>query len=206
MEPLGDVEHRQTAFHVAAYEVVHDRACPVQRFNVRLAGKEYNDWRDEEPGKILHEIRHGEIAELGILPFQPYYGTHDATSLFLVQLAHVYEWTADRDLLVRYLPAAEAAMAWIDRYGDRDGDGFQEYATRSSKGFYNQGWKDAHDAIPDEHGARAGLPLALCELQGYAYDAKLRLAQIYEVLDREEEAARLRTEAYRLFERFNDAF
>ena len=77
--------------------------------------------RDMEPGKILHEIRHGEIAELGILPFQPYYGTHDATSLFLVQLAHVYEWTADRDLLVRYLPAAEAAMAWIDQYGDRDG-------------------------------------------------------------------------------------
>src|SRR5207244_1935941 len=98
--------------------------------------------------------------------------------LFVILLAHVYEWTADRDLLVRYLPAAEAAMAWVDRYGDRDGDGFQEYATRSSKGFYNQRWKDAHDAIPDEHGARAGLPLALCELQGYAYDAKLPLARV----------------------------
>ena len=97
-------------------------------------------------------------------------------------------------------------MTWIDRYGDRDSDGFQEYATRSSKGFYNQGWKDAHDAIPDEHGNRAGLPLALCELQGYAYDAKLRLGQIYEALGREEDAARLRAEAYRLFERFNDAF
>ena len=162
--------------------------------------------RDMEPGKILHEIRYGEIAELGILPFQPYYGTHDATSLFIILLAHVYEWTADRDLLVRYLPAAEAAMAWIDRYGDRDGDGFQEYATRSTKGFYNQGWKDAHDAIPDEHGARAGLPLALCELQGYAYDAKLRLGQMYEALGREEDAARLRGEAYRLFEHFNEAF
>jgi glycogen debranching enzyme len=162
--------------------------------------------RDMEPGKILHEIRYGEIAELGILPFQPYYGTHDATSLFVIELAHVYEWTADRDLLIRYLPAAEAAMAWIDRYGDRDGDGFQEYATRSSKGFYNQSWKDAHDAIPDEHGAQAPLPLALCELQGYAYDAKLRLAQIYEALGREEDATRLRTEAYQLFERFNDAF
>ena len=104
--------------------------------------------RDMEPGKIPHEIRHGELAQLGILPYQPYYGTHDATSLFVIVLSYLYHWLNDPTVLRRYLPNAEAAMAWIDRFGDRDGDGFQEYATRSSHGMYNQGWKDAGDAIP----------------------------------------------------------
>jgi glycogen debranching enzyme len=159
-----------------------------------------------EPGKIPHEIRHGELAELGILPYTPYYGTHDATSLFVIVLSYLYQWLGNRALLERYLPNAEAAMAWIDRFGDRDRDGFQEYATRSSHGYYNQGWKDAGDAIPGEDGTLARLPIALCELQGYVYDAKLRLAEIYELLDRPRDAARLQTQARRLYERFNDAF
>lgn len=162
--------------------------------------------RDMEPGKIPHEIRNGELAALGILPYQPYYGTHDATSLFVIVLSQLYEWQADPALLRRYLPNAERAMRWIDHRGDQDGDGFQEYRTRSPRGYYNQGWKDAGDAIPAADGSLAPLPLALCELQGYAYDAKLRLAAIYETLDRPADAERLRGEAEALFERFNNAF
>ena len=162
--------------------------------------------RDMEPGKIPHEIRHGELAQLGILPFQPYYGTHDATSLFVIVLSYLYHWTGDVGVLRRYLRHAEAAMAWIDRYGDRDRDGLQEYATRSSHGFYNQGWKDAGDAIPEADGTKATLPIATCELQGYVYDAKLRMAEIYDVLGRPADARRLRREARRLYDRVNDAF
>ena len=162
--------------------------------------------RDMEPGKIPHEIRHGELAELGILPFQPYYGTHDATSLFLIVLSYLYQWIGNRGLLERYLPNAEAALAWIDGEGDRDRDGFQEYGTRSSHGHFNQGWKDAGDAIPEADGSLAPLPLALCELQGYVYDAKVRMADVYTALDRPRDATRLRAEADRLYERFNETF
>ncbi len=171
-----------------------------------LQATESDPERDMEPGKIPHEIRHGELAKLGILPFQPYYGTHDATSLFVIVLSYLHQWVGRRSLLERYLPNAEAALGWIDTDGDRDGDGFQEYATRSSHGYYNQGWKDAGDAIPEADGSLAPLPLALCELQGYAYDAKVRMAAIYAALDRPDDEARLRREAATLFERFNETF
>jgi len=162
--------------------------------------------RDMEPGKIPHEIRHGELAQLRILPFQPYYGTHDATSLFLIVVSYLYQWLGDVEILNRYLPNAEAAMAWVDKYGDRDGDGFQEYATRSRHGYYNQGWKDAGDAIPHADGSLAPLSLALCELQGYVYDAKVRMADIYEILGEGRKSARMRASANRLYEQFNEAF
>jgi len=162
--------------------------------------------RDMEPGKIPHEIRHGELAQLRILPFQPYYGTHDATSLFVIVISYLYQWLGDVAVLERYLPNAEAAMRWIDQSGDRDRDGFQEYKTRSTHGYYNQGWKDAGDAIPHADGSLAPLPLALCELQGYVYDAKQRMADIYEILGRGRKSARLRAEARELYDRFNDAF
>ena len=157
-----------------------------------------------EPGKIPHEIRHGELAQLRILPFQPYYGTHDATSLFVIVISYLYQWLGDVAVLERYLPNAEAALRWIDQSGDRDGDGFQEYKTRSTHGYYNQGWKDAGDAIPHADGSLAPLPLALCELQGYVYDAKQRMADIYEILGRTRKSARLRAEARELYDRFND--
>ena len=162
--------------------------------------------RDMEPGKIPHEIRHGEIAQLKILPFQPYYGTHDATSLFVIVVSYLHQWTGKLDVLDRYLGNVEAAMRWIDESGDRDRDGFQEYKTRSDHGFFNQGWKDSGDGIPNGDGSMPTLPIALCELQGYAYDAKLRLANIYELLDRSRDAARLRREAIDLFDRFNETF
>ena len=171
-----------------------------------LQATEDDPERDMEPGKIPHEIRHGELAQLGILPFTPYYGTHDATSLFIIVLSYLYQWLGDKKLLDRYLPNAEAALRWIDRYGDRDRDGFQEYKTRSSHGYYNQGWKDAGDAVIHADGRLAPLPIAICELQGYAYDAKRRMAEIYALLGRAEDAERLRLEAIELYERFNDTF
>jgi glycogen debranching enzyme len=160
--------------------------------------------RDMEPGKIPHEIRHGELAQLGILPYQPYYGTADATSLFVIVLSYLYQWAGDVELIRRFLPNAEAAMAWLDKFGDRDRDGLQEYATRSSHGYYNQGWKDAGDAIQHADGSLAPLPIALIELQGYAYDARLRMAAMLDRLDRPEDAERQRRQARRLYELVND--
>ena len=162
--------------------------------------------QDKEPGKIPHELRFGELAELGLLPFAPYYGTHDATPLFIVVLSYAYEWSADKRLLRRYRRAAEAALRWILESGDRDGDGFQEYATRSSRGLFNQGWKDSGAGIQHEDGTIPGLPIALCEFQGYVYDALLRMAAIRDVFGDLEGAADLRRRAGRLYDRFNDAF
>jgi glycogen debranching enzyme len=110
------------------------------------------------------------------------------------------------ELLRRYLSSAEAAMAWIDRYGDRDSDGFQEYKTRSSHGYYNQGWKDAGDAIREADGSISPLPIGTCELQAYVFDAKNRMADVYDVLDRPKDARRLRRQAQRLYERVNEQF
>jgi glycogen debranching enzyme len=162
--------------------------------------------RDMEPGKIPHEIRHGELAQLGILPYTPYYGTHDATSLFVIVLSLLHDWLGDMAVVERYLPAAEAAMRWVDTFGDRDRDGFQEYATRSTRGYRNQGWKDAGDAIPEADGSLASLPIALVELQGYVYDAKVRLARLYDLLGRGREARRLRGQADALYDRVNESF
>lgn len=171
-----------------------------------LQATEDDPERDMEPGKIPHEVRHGELAQLGILPYAPYYGSHDATTLYVIVASELYRWLGDLDLVRTYLPNVEAAMRWVDRWGDGDGDGIQEYRTRSSHGYYNQSWKDAGDAFPAADGTLAPLPLAPCELQGYAYDAKLRLAELYDHLGRTADARRLRREAAELFERFNDLF
>ncbi|HEY8871083.1 MAG TPA: glycogen debranching N-terminal domain-containing protein [Candidatus Limnocylindrales bacterium] len=165
-----------------------------------------NAEQDKEPGKVPHELRFGELAELGLLPFAPYYGTHDATALFIVVLSYAFEWSADRRLLRRYRAAAEAALCWVLEYGDRDGDGFQEYASRSTHGLFNQGWKDSGVAIQHQDGSIPSLPIALCELQGYAFDALLRMAGIREVFGDAEGAMDLRVRARRLYDRFNDAF
>ncbi|MBA3796240.1 MAG: amylo-alpha-1,6-glucosidase [Chloroflexi bacterium] len=178
-------------------------AGALQRLAALQATKDDPE-RDMEPGKIPHEIRRGELTRLGLLPFAPYYGTHDATSLFIVLLSYLYQWTGDRSIVERYLANAEAASTWIDTSGDRDGDGLLEYATRSSRGYYNQGWKDAGDAIPAADGTLAPLPIALVEIQGYAYDAKRRLADLYEILGRDADAARMRHAARVLYDQVND--
>src|SRR5919204_209409 len=172
----------------------------------RVQATDDNAEQDKEPGKIPHELRYGEIASLGLLPFAPYFGTADATLLFLIVLSYAYQWSGDENILKRYRPNAEAALNWMLKYGDRDGDGFQEYKTRSPRGFYTQGWKDSHDSIRHEDGSIAPLPHALCELQGYAFDATLRMSECYQIWGEPERAAELRDRATRLYEEFNERF
>jgi glycogen debranching enzyme len=172
----------------------------------RLQAKVRDDYRDAEPGKILHELRCGELAHFKVIPHTPYYGTADATPLYLVALHAAWRATGDRVLIERHLPAAEACLTWIDQYGDRDGDGFQEYQTRSPAGYENMAWKDSGDAVVYPDGTLVRGPKALCELQGYVYDAWLRMAEIYDELDNNRRANALRTKAAALFKKFNEAF
>lgn len=165
-----------------------------------------DDSRDMQPGKIPHELRRGEMAALGLNPFRPYYGTADATPLYLILLHHAWQFTGDRALIERHLATAERCLAWIDAYGDLDGDGFQEYQRRAPDGAENQGWKDAGNAILDERGDDVPAPKALCELQGYVYDAWRRMAQLYDALDRADQARALREKASVLRRHFNAAF
>jgi len=171
-----------------------------------MQARERDDYRDAEPGKIMHELRLGELAKLKLVPHTPYYGAADATPLYLIALHSAWCCSGDPELLRRHLPTAERCLEWIDRYGDRDGDGFQEYATRSSAGLQNQSWKDSGDALVYPDGRLVKGPKALCELQGYVYDAWLRTAGVYEVLGDATRAAQLRSKAAGLFERFNEAF
>jgi glycogen debranching enzyme len=175
-------------------------------FLAKHQGTEVDDWRDEQPGKILHEIRRGELAGAGIIPHTRYYGSVDATPLFLILYAQHLRWTGDVAFAEELLPAAEAALRWIDEYGDEDGDGFVEYLCRSAGGMRNQGWKDSHDAIVHADGRLAEPPIALAEVQGYVYMAKERMADVYVALGREHEADRLIAEAEDLRRRFNEAF
>jgi len=165
-----------------------------------------DDWRDAEPGKIPHEIRFGELAHFHKIPHTPYYGTADATPLYLITLHETYLWTGNAGLLDRYREVAERCLEWIDRYGDLDGDGFQEYQTRSSLGYHNMAWKDAGNAVVWPDGAQVALPIGACELQGYVYDAKRRMAEVYTVLGEDARAAQLRAEAETLKQRFNEVF
>ncbi len=181
-------------------------ACGALEVLARHQADGLDDVRDMQPGKIPHELRHGELAELGLVPYRPYYGTADATPLYLVLLHQAWRTTGDRGLLERHLGTAERCLAWIDTYGDEDGDGFQEYRRRTPGGAENQSWKDAGNAILDENGDDVPAPKALCELQGYVYDAWRRTAAIYDALGRAAEAALLRDRAKTLFRRFNEAF
>jgi glycogen debranching enzyme len=172
----------------------------------QLQAKARDDYRDAEPGKILHELRYGELAHFKAIPHTPYYGTADATPLYLVALHAAWRATGDHALIERHLPAAEACLTWIDDHGDRDGDGLQEYQTRSTAGYENMSWKDSGDAVMYPDGTLVRGPKALCELQGYVYDAWLRMAEIYDELDNKRRANALRKKATDLFKKFNDAF
>jgi glycogen debranching enzyme len=167
---------------------------------------ERDDYRDAEPGKIMHEMRFGEFAHFKLIPHTPYCGTADATMLYLIVLHVAWRWTGDAALLERHLETAMCCLDWIDRYGDRDGDGFQEYASRLPEGYENQGWKDSGDAVLNSDGTPVKGPKALCELQGYVYDAWLRMAEIFDFLGNADRAQALRAKADSLLRRFNDAF
>jgi glycogen debranching enzyme len=173
-----------------------------------LQGDRYDDRHDLQPGKIEHEIRHGELAHLGLVPQTPYYGTHDATTLYVWAAAEAWRWTANRELLERMRPNVERALEWIDRDGDSDGDGLQEYETRAGDwGYYNQAWKDSGLAIVNADGSNAELPIATCELQGYVVAAKRSWADAVEqAFDDVAAASRLREQAERLAEAIEERF
>lgn len=169
-------------------------------------GERFDPQRDEEPGKILHEMRHGEMAAIGEVPFGRYYGSVDSTPLFLVLLSEYMERTADLELLRELWPAAVAAMEWIDGRGDADGDGYVEYARRTSRGLINQGWKDSHDAISHADGSLAEAPIALAEVQAYVYAARCGLARAARRLQRGVDASTWEAKAAELRDRFNRDF
>ncbi len=169
-----------------------------------LQGRIEDDFRDEDPGKILHEIRSGELTVTGEKPYSPYYGSADATALYLRLMSSYWNWTRDDDFVRARWPNVLAALGWIDGYGDRDGDGYLEYQTRSSQGLGNQCWKDSWDGIQFADGRIPFLPIATAEIQGYVYDAKLRVAEMAEQVIKDPSlGARLREQAGRLFDRFN---
>ena len=162
--------------------------------------------RDAEPGKIPHELRVGEWAHFGLIPHRPYYGTADATPLYLLLLGEHFRWAGDAGALQPFRQAAERALEWIDRYGDRDGDGFQEYAARTPQGYRNQAWRDAHDGVLDEKGGFPDLPIGTSEMQAYVYGAKLGVAPLFEAWGAGAVGTRLRREAAELRRRFIDKF
>ena len=170
-------------------------------------GKEVNDFKDEQPGKMPHERRFGELTALGLKPHSPYYGTCDATPLWLVLLSEYWRFTHDDACVHELKDAALGAIRWIDEYGDMDSDGYVEYKTRSTQGLDNQGWKDSGDGITFADGRIAEAPIALAEIQGYVFDAKRRVAELAEIVWKDAELARrLRDDAAALAERFERDF
>jgi glycogen debranching enzyme len=178
----------------------------VLKYLAHTQAKDIDDFKDAEPGKILHEKRGGEMAELGEIPFKLYYGTIDATPLFIALAGAYYERTGDLEFIREIWPNIDLALQWIDKFGDINGDGFVEYATRSSKGLVNQGWKDSHDSIFYANGVMAEPPIALCEVQAYVYEAKLRAGEMALALGDEERGISLTIEAKKLKEKFNEVF
>jgi len=168
--------------------------------------KDLSPERDAEPGKILHEAREGEMAASGEIPFGRYYGSIDSTPLFLMLAGAYYRRTGDLGFIQSLWPNIDLASRWIDEYGDADHDGFVEYRRQTDKGLVNQGWKDSHDAIFHADGRLAEGPIALCEVQGYVYQAKLSVADIAGALGHLEIAQRKKSEAVDLKETFEQAF
>lgn len=172
----------------------------------RQQGTKDDPWRDEEPGKILHESRHGELAKTGCVPFAPYFGSVDSTPLWIFLLGEYFHATGDLELVRGLSPNLEAALLWIDEYGDSDGDGFVEYRCRTADGLVNQGWKDSWDAIVHADGSIAEPPIALVEVQAYVYGAKRHAARVYRALGDEARARALDEQARELKARFAEAF
>ena len=176
------------------------------RILAKWQGKEVNEWRDEEPGKILHELRTGEMARLGEIPMNPYYGSIDATPLFIMLASEYVAWTHDMELLRELEPNLMAALEWIDNYGDADKCGYVEYCKHSPKGLLNQGWKDSRNGIVNGDGTLVKPPIALVEVQGYIYAAKRGMAWLLSLLGKDRLARRLRREAAILKKQFNNDF
>ena len=213
--PAGGLPWFMTVFGrdsiIAAYEALPFRpelAEATLQALAELQATEWDDFADAQPGKIPHELRRGMLAALGEIP-RVYYGTHDATLLFLILLDEYESWTGDRKFVRRLEPNARAALAWMEGPADLDADGYLEYQKRSDapSALDNQCWKDSDDSIRFADGRRAEPPIATCEIQGYAYDARLRTARLMREIWRDDETAdRLERDAAELKERFNGDF
>jgi glycogen debranching enzyme len=195
---------------LAAYQALPyfpDVAPGVLRALARLQGTQVVPRSEEEPGKIPHEYRRGDLpVPNDLIPAFPYYGSVDATPLFVILLAATYRHTGNRALVAELWPHAERALAWLDRYGDRDGDGFVEYQRSTDVGLTNQGWKDSWDSVRFRDGTVAQSPIALCEVQGYAYAARCSAVELCEALGEHARARTLRQQAVALASRFDPAF
>lgn len=195
---------------ISGYQTVMfrpDLSKGILRALARRQAREWDDFTDAEPGKILHELRHGEMTHFGDSPHRPYYGTVDATPLFLILLHETWLWTADEELVRELEDSAREALRWISEYGDSNDDGYVDYIKRSAAGLDNQGWKDSHNAMLFSDGTLAEGPIALCEVQGYVYDAWLRTAELAENVWADKGlAADLRQRAEDLKARFNEDF
>jgi len=211
--PYAGVPWYNTAFGrdglITAFEtlwIAPDIAKGVINFLAHRQAKKMSPLQDAEPGKILHEMRSGEMAETGEIPFKLYYGSIDSTPLFIVLAGHYLKRTNDIETIRGVWQNILEALNWIDNYGDIDGDGFVEYQRKAESGLTNQGWKDSHDCISYEDGELASFPIALCEVQGYVYDAKKQAAYIAERLGERDLAKKLTKEAQQLKQHFNDVF
>ncbi len=193
-----------TSLQVLSYRV--DVAEETLRMLARYQGEQVDEWHDEQPGKILHELRIGELARLNEIPHTPYYGAIDTTPLFLILIGEHANWTGSLELFEDLRKNVERALAWIDEYGDVDGDGYVEYASPVGERLINQGWKDSGNALVDDEGHLATPPIALVEVQGYVYMAKQLMADLYERAGDAERAEALRAGAEALRERFNRDF
>jgi glycogen debranching enzyme len=223
---LHDVEHGERAWTMAAglpvYVSLFGRDTLTAAWQAAMAsremmpgtlaelarwqGTEINEWRDEQPGKMLHQAERGPLAMLNVNPLGRYYGSITTSGFYPAIVSELWHWTGDKDLVRQFIPPALRALRWLDEYADLDHDGFYEYQSRSEQGVRNQGWKDSHDAIVHADGSQAEVPIATCEEQGFVYLAKLHLSELLWWLDEKEDARRLYHEAIELKKRFNDAF
>jgi glycogen debranching enzyme len=172
----------------------------------RQQGTEVNDWRDEQPGRMLHQAENGPLAMLNVNPLGRYYGSITTSGFYPAVVSELWHWTGDKALVRPFLEPAYRAIRWLDEYADLDRDGLYEYQTRSEQGVRHQGWKDSDDAIVHEDGSQAEVPIATCEEQGFVFLAKRHLSELLWWLDEKDEARRLYHEATELKKRFNDTF
>ena len=190
-----------------ALPFIPELATTTLRVLAALQGTRRDEFRDEEPGKILHELRFGEMTAFEERPHSPYYGSADSTPLFLILLDETERWTGDRSLVEDLEIEARAALHWIDAYGDRNGDGYVEYERHMKTGLENQCWKDSWNSMLFADGSMSALPRATCEIQGYVYDAKVRTARLARTFWNDVPLAqRLEREAALLKSRFNEDF
>jgi glycogen debranching enzyme len=193
---------------VALQTLAYDSRIAGQTIELlaKYQGTRNDDWRDEQPGKILHELRRGELAHLDEIPQTPYYGSVDSTPLFLILIGQHAQWSGDLTLFTRLQSNIERALQWIDTHGHRENPRYLAYSSRSKKGLSNQGWKDSGDSIMNADGSLAEPPIALVEVQGYVYMARLLMADLYERNGDHDRARGLRQQAGELKEHFNRDF